>query len=337
MYIKNSQIPQPILSVSQKTLDFGLVSAGEPAEGHGIAKLTITNDGDRILVGRIAIQVAWVTVDPPDFRLNPGESSEHIFTVRQNVQFSWTTRRMGSDFIALINSNGGSETIGGYYFLDSTKTEKKKKPIHPWLYALIPIFILLTAGIILFVSRQNEAALAQQKTENSDSLYTRIAETYFAEMTENPTIISTEPPPQNTPNPLVVPNFDITPSPAPSMTFTPWVAADYPNVEEFIRTYYKTLNERDYETAWWMLSEKMQQACCYTGEANPITVYQNYWDKVESVEVNYAFLQSYDTNPAIVNVGLTYHYKDGTTEETVNQFSIITDDVKKSLVIDEIR
>jgi len=39
---------------------------------------------------------------------------------------------------------------------------------------------LLTAGIILFVSRQNEAALAQQKTENSDSLYTRIAETYFA-------------------------------------------------------------------------------------------------------------------------------------------------------------
>ncbi|HPB41066.1 MAG TPA: hypothetical protein PLD39_09400, partial [Flexilinea sp.] len=68
MYIQNSQIPQPILSVSQKTLDFGLVSAGEPAEGHGIAKLTITNDGDRILVGRIAIQVAWVTVDPPDFR-----------------------------------------------------------------------------------------------------------------------------------------------------------------------------------------------------------------------------------------------------------------------------
>ncbi len=75
MYMQNPQAPQPILSIDPKTLDFGIVSADVPILGKGVAKLTVTNDGERILVGKDAIQVAWVSVFPPDFRLNPGKAA----------------------------------------------------------------------------------------------------------------------------------------------------------------------------------------------------------------------------------------------------------------------
>ena len=325
------------MTVSQKTLDFGLVSAGEPSDGHGIAKLTITNEGERILVGRIAIQVAWTTVYPPDFRLNPGESSEHIFTVRHNTQISWSTHRMGSDFIALINSNGGSETIGGYYFSDPNIREMPaKKPIRRWLVLTIPVLLILTAVLIFWISNQNNEVAAQQKTAGSEQFYTEIARTYFADIDQN--IGDSSADAADTPESLTAAMDETAPeTPVPSLTFTPWVVADYPNVEDFIRSYYLNLDEQNYETAWWMLSEKEQQACCYTGEDTPMTVYTNFWDTVDSVDVNYAYLQENNVNPAEVNVSLTYHYVDGTTEDVENRFSIITDEMKNSLMIDEIR
>ena len=336
MYALHPQQPQPVMLVTPKTLDFGLVSNAPPSEGRGAATMTITNEGDRILVGRIAVQVAWVTVFPPDFRLNPGESSVHTFTVRPNSQMSWTSHRMGSDFIALINSNGGSETVGGYYYADQTQQPVQKAPIRRWLWGLIPILALVTGGILYLISNQNDQIVSKVETQNLDTLYTHIAETYFAEVTNSP--------PQSTIPEIVQPTIDIEfaglqqPQPLePTLTSTPWNPDDYPNPETFLRSFYETLMSRDYDTAWWMMSEKEQLACCSGRDGTPQDYFRSEWEKVESVDIDYAFLQQLNVNPIEFNVSLRYHYKDGTTEDAVNRVYIISDESRGKLLIDQIR
>ena len=243
---------------------------------------------------------------------------------------------MGSDFIALINSNGGSETIGGYYFSDQTvSAPQAKKPVRRWLFLLIPLLVLLTGLLIFWISKQNQAVIEQHSTVSSEEIYTQIAETYYAIEAQN---LQAETPQPELSVPLpTVPSISDNALAEPTLTFTPWPAGDFQNVEEFIRSYYATLYERNYEKAWLMLSEKMQKACCYTGEDMPMAVFTNYWEKVSTVDVNYAYLQALDVNPAEVNVSLTYHFKDGTLEEAENRFYIITDAARKTLLIDEIR
>lgn len=335
MYALHPQQPQPVMQISPKTLDFGLVSVSSSGEGRGTATLTITNEGERILVGRIAVQVAWVSVFPPDFRLNPGESSSHAFTVRPNTQMSWTSHRLGSDFIALINSNGGSETIGGFYYADQSIQPVKKAPLRKWLWGVIPMLAVVTGVVLSLINHQSGRIVSSAETQNLNQLYTHIAETYFANVTENP------------PTPLPTgpqPTLDISfsggnePSiPEATVTSTPWNPDDYPNPELFLRSYYETLMNRDYDTAWWMMTEKMQIACCSGREVTPQEFFRSEWDKVESVDIDYAFLQQLNVNPIEFNVSLRYHYKDGTTGDMVNRVYIVSDTARKTLLIDQIR
>jgi hypothetical protein len=336
MYASDAQQPQPVMLVSPKTLDFGLVSNATPSEGRGAALMTITNEGDRILVGRISIQVGWVSVFPPDFRLNPGESSDHTFTVRHNSQMSWTSHRMGSDFIALINSNGGSETVGGYYYADQTQQPVQKAPIRRWLWGLIPLLLLIAGGILFLIRNQNQQIISQAETQNLDTLYTQIAETYYAEMANNPTQFNAPTATQLTID-INFSGLEQPQLPEPTLTSTPWNPADYPNPETFLRSFYETLMNRDYDTAWWMMSEKMQLACCSGREIPPQSFFRSKWDKVDSVDIDYAFLQQLNVNPIEFNVALRYHYKDGTTEDTVNRVYIISDASRGKLLIDQIR
>lgn len=336
MYALHPQQPQPVMLVSPKTLDFGLVSNAAPSEGRGAAVLTITNEGDRILVGRIAVQVAWVLVFPPDFRLNPGESSVHTFTVRPNSQMSWTSHRLGSDFIALINSNGGSETVGGYYYADQSKQPVRKAPIRRWLWGLIPLLFLIAVGTLFMIRNQNQQIVSQVETQNLDTLYTQIAETYFAEMENNPTQFNVSITDQPTID-ISFAGLEQPQLPEPTLTSTPWNPADYPNPETFLRSFYETLMNREYDTAWWMMSEKMQLTCCSGREITPQEFFRSEWDKVDSVDIDYAFLQQLNVNPIEFNLSLRYHYKDGTTEDTVNRVYIISDTSRGKLLIDQIR
>ena len=268
MIIRNSQPPQPILAISPASLDFGLVNyAEEAAEGHGIARLTIRNDGDRMLVGRIAIQVSWVTAYPPDFRLNPGESSDHLFTVRRVNQLTWNSgHKLGSDFIALINSNGGSETIGGYYYIDNAETVKKRAPLSPRIFAFLALGLLLTAAVLYFVFWQDRKITETRTTEQVSAFYTQIAETIHADIAAQlPTATRT----------IVVPAAALATPARPGASdsaapvFTPWIPGDYPNPEDFVRSYYATIAEGRLSDAWWMMSEKSQIACCYNKGGQP--------------------------------------------------------------------
>ncbi len=336
MIVQNTQFPQAQLVISTKTLDFGVLTRNDPSEGRGQATLIIANEGERILVGRISLQVAWVSVYPPDFRINPGESSEHVFTIRSNAETSWTTHKLGSDFIALINSNGGSETIGGYYYSDPSGEKKNKQsPIKSWMLLFLPVAVGIIAGLIYLLS--SAAKTSQQNTQETSiaAIHTQAAETFEASM------LSGLPTSTEIAEPTVMADIPGLPTVGTTdviqATFTPWPAESFPSPDVFIRTYYEKLQNRAYEDAWWMLSEKMQIACCYQGGGIPFDIYKAYWETVESVEVNYAYLQAYDTNPAEVTVNLIYHNQDGTTDETFNTVFITSDPVRNTLLIDEVK
>ena len=337
MYIQDPPFPQAQLVISTRTLDFGILTKDEPSEGHGIATLIIANEGEKTLVGRIALQVAWVSVTPPDFRINPGESSEHVFRIRTNAESSWTTHKLGSNFIALINSNGGSETIGGFYYSDPSRNKPKKNPIKLWTILSIPIALVMIAGMIYFLSNAAKASKVHTKLTSIAQTYTQAAQTYMASIAAETTLLPVSAVIDETKTgeaPLLEPSAT---SSIQQPTYTPWPVASFPNVEEFIRSYYSALQNDEYEKAWWMLSEKMQIACCYQGGTLPFDIYTAYWKTVDYVEVVYAYLQAYDVNPAEVNVALIYHNADGTSEEAYNTFYIIADAVRNTLLIDEIK
>ncbi len=192
---------------------------------------------------------------------------------------SWTTHRLGSEFIALINSNGGSETIGGFYFSDTETKKPKKLPFRTWLAVLIPVLILIAGALLLLLRQQNTVSHTAQHTSNADQLYTHIAETYFFGLTLTPPVVTESQTMENTVNPLEVATADGNQPPAATMTFTPWVVSEYPSVEEFIRLYYDRLALQDFDNAWLMLSEKMQMACCYTGSGAPKDIFRERWGK----------------------------------------------------------
>lgn len=335
MIIRNAQPPQPILAISPPSLDFGLVNyAAEPTEGHGIATLTVTNDGDRMLVGRIAIQVSWVSVYPPDFRLSPGESSDHLFTVRRVNQLTWNSgHKLGSEFVALINSNGGSETIGGYYYIDNKEIEKKKSPFTRRILGVVALAVLITAAILYFVLYSDRQILEMRGTENVSALYTQLAETILSDIALN------EPTPSRTAPGIVLPIANI-PGGAPSgeeATFTPWPQADYPDPESFVRSYYDTLNARNYSLAWWMLSEKVQIACCYNKGVNPIDYFTTVWSEISDIEVVYAYLQNPGENPAVLNIAINYTNEDGTKSQYDLRVEVISSSTQRTLLIDLIQ
>lgn len=337
MIIQNPQPPQPILKVSEKNLDFGLVNFNmEPSENRGIAKLTITNEGERLLVGRIAIQVAWASTFPPDFRLNPGESSDHYFTIRRSNPISWNSgHKLGSDFIALINSNGGSETIGGYYFIDNTEIIKKKQsPVSPKIFLILLVFLLLTAGVLFFIFHQDKEIIQTKGTESVSAIYTQLAETIFAELDVN----------AGTPTamydvfaaaPTLDPNQDAAPS--AEATYTPWPVAEYPNPETFVHNYFSAVASKNFTSAWWMLAERVQINCCYNKGINPADYYAASWNDVTDIEVNYAYLQNPNENPAIMNTSVTYTHEDGTKSQHNFAIEVITSTTQGELLIQDIK
>ena len=340
----SAAIPHAILSIEPKELDFGVVTQKETDVGHGKAILTITNVGTRVLVGRITLQVGWLGVDPPDFRLNPNESREHTFVMTKLPSAVWKSHRLGSDFAALINSNGGSETLSGFYYTDlrTPEPEEKKTPVRHWIFALLFVVIAMAVGVIYGLSYYLKRTDSAKKTEQIAMLYTVAAETYIADMTESaPTPTS---PFGNSADMASINSTAAAYGAAmiqgisgSSPTNTPWPDGKYPSADQFIISYYSYLNEKDFDTAWWMLSENMQQTCCYSGEGTPIENYRALMTGITSIEVNYAYLQAYNVNPAEVRMELTYHHNDGTTTDAFYTAYIIDDALQNTLLIDEIK
>ncbi len=161
-------LPSARLYFEPDVLDFGELNNVREIKERGQAVLTIENRGERVLVGQINVQVGWIEVTPKSFRLNPGESSVHVFSIIKLSPTVWTTHRLGSDFIALINSNGGSGTIGGYYFspIEETRKQAAAHPIRNRTFLILGLIFVLVLGILagsgLVLRNEDQAMQTQQ-------------------------------------------------------------------------------------------------------------------------------------------------------------------------------
>lgn len=336
--------PQARLRVEPTVLDFGEINNAAEIKSRGQAVLTVTNEGDRVLVGQINIQVGWIEVTPKEFRLNPGESSSHIFSIIKLSPTVWTTHRLGSDFIALITSNGGSETIAGYYFspIEETRKQAVAHPVRRRTLYILAAFVLFVLAFIAGsrLTLQHEDRLLQ--TQQAALVRTQISETMDANETamaptETPLFGVSDYLAFNATAAAYGESLILNISTGSQPTNTPWPSGKYPTPQQFIITYYSYLNERSYDQAWWMLSEDMQRNCCYNGSGTPIENYRALMTDISRFEVTQAFLQAENVNPAEVRYELINYNRNGTMSTSVLTALIIDDGERNTLLIDEIK
>ena len=336
--------PQALLRIEPDVLDFGEINNAAEIKNRGQAVLTISNEGDRVLVGQINIQVGWIDVTPKSFRLNPGESSAHIFSIIKLTPTVWTTHRLGSDFIALITSNGGSASVGGYYFspIEETRKQAAAHPIRRNTLLVMAAFILLTLGFLFgsrLVLRHEDRALKERKAAE---VLTQAAEAESIRLTsmaptETPLFGVTDYLAFNATAAAYGESLILNIATGNEPTNTPWPSGKYPTPQQFIITYYSYLNERSFDQAWWMLSENMQRNCCYNGSGTPLENYRALMGDISRFEVTQAYLQAEGVNPAEVRYELINYNRSGTMNTSVLTAYIIDDGERNTLLIDEIK
>lgn len=336
MVLEEKRKNQPVLSAFPTYLQFGDFNAEKVADGLPSAVLTISNTGDDVLAGRISPQVAWIRVEPPDFSCAPDEVSTHQVFLDADTPHTWQGRTYSYDYLMLINSNGGSFFIGGSYTAHGKPAGPARAKI-PARKLIIPVFasalLVIMIGILILLLGRDEG-----QPGGPEILFTHGAETVIAELTRTAAI---QPVPKITENVAFI-GLPGTQEPGsgeepPAVTLTPWPRDQFPNPEQFVRDYYTEINRREYETAWSMLSETFQQSCCSLAGNDPFQVYVNWWDTIEKVEVVSAYLQAWDANPAEVYATLRYTTNKGEIAEVFNNFKLIADPEKSSLLIDEVK
>ena len=325
-------------------LDFGELNNAREIKSRGQAVLTVMNEGERVLSGQINIQVSWLEVTPKTFRLNPGESSVHVFSIIKLSPTVWTTHRLGSDFIALITSNGGFGTVGGYYFspMEETRKQAVAHPIRRNTFLLLFAFVLLALGFIIgsrLTLQKEDFAL---QTQQAALAHTQIAETMNAKETamaptETPLFGVSDYQAFNATAAAYGESLILNISSGSQPTNTPWPSGKYITPQQFVITYYSYLNDRNFDQAWWMLSEDMQVNCCYNGVSTPIENYKAMISDVSRYEVTQAYLQAEGVNPAEVRYVLNTYNRSGTMDSSVLTALIIDDGQRNTLLIDAIK
>ncbi len=334
---------RPILNVSQSHIDFGVFIDPDTAnkadnENDREINLQISNIGGGQLTGFLLPQVNWLSVDPGNFILPPGESSTHRVTVLAGAPQPWNWQEYFLNDLIIINSNGGITSISGSYITRKTK-DAAQHPEIDWkkifLYAFIPFFLIAAAlgsyFLFSFVNNQSFDQTSLYLTMGAGTVYAQMRDTDQFQTTL--TGISEYAAAQ----PLTGQLEDAFASTAqPTTTHTPWPREDFPNPEQFILQYYQYLNAGLYEQAWGMLSTHFQEGCCNVAGNNPYTVYENYWKNVQRVDVVSAYLQAWDKNPAEVLATLHYTLQNGAESEGTFTYKLLADAGTKTLLIDEV-
>jgi len=320
----------PRLLASPNYLDFGVFDPTAPKYVAPATSFKITNLGNGVLAGRIVPQVGWLSVDPPTFRCTEGQSSQHHVTLHKDAPRSTRRELHNHKLILLINSNGGSEMLGGSY----TAVPGRSQAIAPaWVWFAIPLVIVLLL-IAVFGGMANALLRPTPTAADLSLLYTQGAQTIVAQLTRSPAAPPATPTRYRSRTPTNPPT--LTPIPP---TMTPWPRSQYPNPEIIVREYYAAINARKYDRAWGMLTPHFQQSCCAKFGNNPFVIYSSWWETIEKVEVLSAYLQSWDANPAPVHVALRYYRRTGAKEplDTFNVFYLVVDETRKTLLIDQVK
>jgi general secretion pathway protein A len=110
-----------------------------------------------------------------------------------------------------------------------------------------------------------------------------------------------------------------------------------PPPEQFIRTYYQAINQRQYTQTWAMLSThfKKTRLCCDPEGNYQFNRYTAWWNTMEKVEVLGAKTLERDTPPVLVLSTVRYYKKNGSVIDETHRFSLIADRANQSWLIEE--
>lgn len=129
----------------------------------------------------------------------------------------------------------------------------------------------------------------------------------------------------------------ITSTPLPTGTpFVPTntvVPTQSNSVEQFIRTYYQAINSRNYELTWSLLSDDFR-ANSNSLENGGYQGYVDFWNTVDRVEILETRILEQSDQSAKVFVVANYHYKNGATTTSEQEFSFIYDFTRNTWLFD---
>jgi general secretion pathway protein A len=110
-----------------------------------------------------------------------------------------------------------------------------------------------------------------------------------------------------------------------------------PPPEQFIRTYYQAINQRQYTQTWAMLSTQFKKTrlCCDPEGHYQFNRYTAWWNTIDKVEVLGATTLERDTHPVFVLSTVRYYKKNGSVIDETHRFSLIEDRAHQSWLIEE--
>lgn len=329
---------EPRLSVEPEQLDFGAYQPRRPLSRQPILTLKITNQGEGCLQGRLISQVSWIILPKPEFQCHADETSLHTVQISTGAPQVVIRERYVVDQIIMIDSNAGSMAISGSYHIGLPSSSQKRRIG----FAILSVLLVILTAAVLLLRDNLSGILPGQSSENHQALFTSGAETVLARVKESPMPAEIS---HSTPN---IPRTTSRRTSAATVTQsiihsttstrTPWPRETFPSPEEVVSKYYREINAGQYETAWSMLSRNFQQTCCAISGNDPFTIYSQWWGhNIEKVELNSAYLQKWDVNPAPVLVSISYYYKNGKIEDMIFMHYLIADADRNVLLIDEVR
>jgi hypothetical protein len=196
--------------------------------------------------------------------------------------------------------------------------------------------LLLVIGYIYFVvvphpkistsspvntATSTEFQLATAISENTPTPFRLIIITASPTRSGSPVKSETIPSPSDTPRtPTKIPT-EITGQESPA---------------DFIRRYYSLINERDYETAFGMLSNSFKDRfhCCNPDGSYQIEPYIDWWNTIDRVTVLSVDTNRWSSDKAQVTIQIRYNKADGSTVTSTHSFDLVPDDSGESWLID---
>ena len=296
-------------------------------------KITITNRGEGILIGKIIPQYPWIGIRPDEFKLLEGQSSDHQIILKNIPPYPASRRKVMIPNLFVIQSNAGSLAVNAELILPISDNRKTNR--YPYFIMGGFILFIIFVSISLWLANQLRTRYAQMvATFNVAMLHTQAVQTIEAQKTFTPT---SSPLPGNAVKSTLTPTLaENNTSLAPTMTYTPFVIDQNHNPETFINDYFLAISEGNTNQSWQMLSVNFQKKCCGQEGKDPYQVYLNEWKNVEKVLVVSAFLLDYRANPAPIRVNIQIINQDGITVDQSRVYWIIFDEILNSFLIDNI-
>jgi len=119
-----------------------------------------------------------------------------------------------------------------------------------------------------------------------------------------------------------------TPTPTPTPTVTPSQKAK-PSPEQFVKSYYSLVNDRQFQNAWKNLTPKFQ-----SDRAGGYSTFTDWWRTIDKVSINGSRLVEVKENSAIIDIDLTYQKGKALFPETL-RMNLVWDEASGQWQINE--